>query len=99
MRTSTSKFTVAAGVAPFTLLSSMSLSGPASAVDGLRKHNDVSVNIGNRPDNRGRHLRQRNFSDNGGYGNRNNGRHHRRRRGFGFGDISIDIGSIDSGCR
>lgn len=43
--------------------------------------------------------RHHNFSENRYYGNDNYGGHHRRHRGIGFGGISIELGSIDSGCR
>jgi hypothetical protein len=43
--------------------------------------------------------RHRNFSEYSDYGDNNYRRYNRRNRGFGFGGISINLGSIDSGCR
>lgn len=99
MRTTKSKFMTAAGFALVALMSTLSFSGATSAAEGIRKHNGVSVNIGNGGTNRGNNWRHRNFSENSGYDNNNYRRHHRRHRGIGFGGITIDLGSIDSDCR
>jgi hypothetical protein len=42
-------------------------------------------------------VQHRNFSQNND--DHDSGNRHRRHRGIGFGGISIDLGSIDSGCR
>lgn len=108
MRTTTSKFMTAAGFALVALMSTLSFTSAASAADGIRKHNGVSVTIGNNRSNRGigtrhvnrrNHAQRRNFSGYSNYDNNNYRRHHRRNRGLGFGGISINLGSIDSGCR
>ena len=110
MRKTTSKFTTAAGIALVALMSTLSFSGAAFAAEGIRKNSGVSVNIGNTRSNRefgnrqGRRFsneQRRYYSYNNGYDNDyyNYRRYNRRNRGFGFGGISINLGSIDSGCR
>ncbi len=106
MRKTTSKFTTAAGIALVALMSTLSFSGAAFAAEGIRKNSGVSVNIGNTRSNRefgnrqGRRFsneQRRYYSYNNDYYNYR--RYNRRNRGFGFGGISINLGSIDSGCR
>ena len=110
MRTTTSKFMTAAGFALVALMSTLSFSSAASAAEGVRKHNGVSVNIrntrsnrefGNRQGRRFSNEQRRYYSYNNGYGNDNYNyrRYNRRNRGLGFGGISIYLGNIDSDCR